>query len=249
MIKVLTVDVWGTLVPVEPAVKAVVDAMHRSLGGRVAYGLLQALVGEERRRMKLARRERQEVVPPIYTMLEIWRQLKERGVSVRFDVYSVQDAVDDAVASLEVEPAADAVEALKAARGEGYRIGIISNVLLWRSRATRRLLERLGVAQLVDMQIYADDVGYVKPSVHIFEAARAVLAGDVVPDVYMHVGDDFYEDFLGALMAGYGGVYLDRRGEAVKRDLHEAIPCRAYLVRTLKVLPLVLTQAESCASR
>jgi len=246
VIKIITLDVWGTILPVEPALKTVVDVIYKSLGGRAPFQTLQALVNEERRKIKLARREKHEVVPPVYVLLDIQRQLRSRGINAAFDVYQVQEAIDQAVGSLEIAPEGDAVEAIRLAKGEGYRIGIISNVLFWRSRATKRLLENLGIAQLVDLQLYADDVGYVKPSVQIFEAARQILLGDVVPDVYLHIGDDMYEDFLGALMASYGAVLVDRQGTYVKKEFVESIPCRAYIVRSLKTLPLVLHAAESC---
>jgi putative hydrolase of the HAD superfamily len=244
----ITVDVWGTLIPIEPAIKAVVDVIHRGLGGKVPHQTVQALVNEERRKMKLARREKHEVVPPIYTLLDMYKQLRDRGINVFFDVYQVQDAIDDAVSRLEVAPYEDAIEAVKQAKAEGYRIGIISNVLFWRSRATRRLLENLGISQLVDLQLYADDIGFVKPSVQVFEAAKMLLLGDALPDVYLHVGDDFYEDFLGALMAGYGAVLVDRTGRYSKREVTESVPCRAYMVRSLKALSLVLHEAERCAA-
>jgi putative hydrolase of the HAD superfamily len=244
----ITVDVWGTLIPIEAAIKAVVDVIHRGLGGKVPHQTVQALVNEERRKMKLARREKHEVVPPIYTLLDMYKQLRDRGVNVFFDVYQVQDAIDDAVSRLEVAPYEDAIEAVKQAKAEGYRIGIISNVLFWRSRATRRLLENLGISQLVDLQLYADDIGFVKPSVQVFEAAKMLLLGDAVPDVYLHVGDDFYEDFLGALMAGYGAVLVDRLGRYSKREVTESVPCRAYVVRSLKALSLVLHEVERCVA-
>mgnify|MGYP001626245786 FL=1 len=246
--KMITFDVWGTLLPIEPAIKTVVEVLHKSLGGRVPFQTVHALVSEERRKMKLARREKHEVVPPISVMLNIQKQLRSRGVNASFDVYQVQDAVDEAVSRLEVAPYEDAVEAIKVAKGEGYRVGVISNVLMWRSRATRKLLEGLGISNLLDLQIYADDIGYVKPAVQIFEAARTLLLGDVVPDVYLHVGDDFYEDFLGALTASYGAVLVDRRGEYAKKEVIESVPCRAYIVRSLKTLPLVLHEVEACAS-
>lgn len=241
-------DVWGTLIPIEPAIKAVVDVIHRGLGGKVPHQTVQALVNEERRKMKLARREKHEVVPPIYTLLDMYRQLRDRGVNVFFDVYQMQDAIDDAISRLEVTPYEDAVEAIKQAKAEGYRIGIISNVLFWRSRATRRLLENLGISQLVDLQLYADDIGFVKPSVQVFEAAKMLLLGDIVPDVYLHVGDDFYEDFLGALMAGYGAVLVDRTSRYSKREVTESVPCRAYMVRSLKALSIVLHEVERCVA-
>jgi haloacid dehalogenase superfamily, subfamily IA, variant 1 with third motif having Dx(3-4)D or Dx(3-4)E len=246
--KIVTVDVWGTLIPIEPAIKTVVDVIHRELGGKVPHQTVYALVNEERRKMKLARREKHEVVPPTYTLLDMYKQLRSKGVNVFFDVYQVQDAIDDSISRLEVSPYEDAIEAIKLAKAEGYKVGIISNVLFWRSRATRRLLENLGISQFVDLQIYADDIGYVKPSVQVFEAAKMLLLGDVEPDVYLHVGDDFYEDFLGALMASYGAVLVDRRGQYSKKEVEVSVPCRAYIVKNLKALSLVLHEVEQCVA-
>jgi len=236
----VTFDVWGTLIPIEPAIKTVVDAIHKALGGRLPHQTVQALVNEQRRRMKLARREKHEVVPPIYTLLDMCKQLRDRGVGLFFDVHQVQDAIDDAISHLEVSPFEDAVEAIKLAKAEGYKVGIISNVLFWRSRATRKLLESLGISQLVDLQLYADDIGYVKPSVQVFEAAKMLLLGDAEPDVYLHVGDDFYEDFLGVL---YGRL---RRGACrQERAVHEE---GAYGIGALQSLHGEKPQGPSAGS-
>ncbi|MEL9991618.1 MAG: HAD family hydrolase [Thermoproteus sp.] len=245
-IKAITFDVWGTILPVEPAIKAVADVLVKTLGGRASWSSVYSFIQEERRALKLARRERQEFVPPTYNLFRIKRKMKERGMAADFDVYEVQNAIDRAVGSLDVRPLQDAVEALKAARDDGYKVGIVSNILLWSSKATRELLAKLDITGLLDAQIYADDVGVVKPNPRIFEMALTVLVGDVMPDVYVHVGDDFYEDFLGAMMADYQAVLVDRGGVYIKRDYHEAVPCRAYIVRDLKVLGLITHQIESC---
>lgn len=237
---------WGTILPVEPAIKAVADVLVKTLGGRASWSSVYSFIQEERRALKLARRERQEFVPPTYNLFRIKRKMKERGMAADFDVYEVQNAIDRAVGSLDVRPLQDAVEALKAARDDGYKVGIVSNILLWSSKATRELLAKLDITGLLDAQIYADDVGVVKPNPRIFEMALTVLVGDVMPDVYVHVGDDFYEDFLGAMMADYQAVLVDRGGVYIKRDYHEAVPCRAYIVRDLKVLGLITHQIESC---
>lgn len=249
MIKIATFDVWGTLLPIEPAIKAVADVLTKALGGRVPWNTVYSFVQEERRALKLARRERQELVPPTYNLFNIRRRLRERGIKADFDVYEVQDKIDEAIAGLEVEPHRDALEALKVVKDDGYRLGIISNVLLWRSRATRALLAKLDVADFFEAQIYADDVGFVKPSVRVFEMAVATLVGDVIPDVYIHVGDDFYEDFLGAIMSDYQAALVDRQGVYIKKEYHEALPCRAYIMRDLKLLPVITHQLESCASK
>ncbi len=247
MSKAITFDVWGTILPAEPAIKVVADVLSKALGGRIQWSSVYSFVQEERRSLKLARRERQELVPPTYNLYRIKRKLKERGIAADFDVYEVQDMIDRAVSELDIKPHQDAVEALKVAKDDGYKIGVVSNVLLWRSKATRELLTRLEIADLLDAQIYADDVGAVKPSPRIFEMALTVLVGDIIPDVYVHVGDDFHEDFIGALMADYQAVLVDRGGAYVKKDYHEAVPCKAYIVRDLKTLGLIIHQIESCA--
>ncbi|MGC8973945.1 MAG: HAD family hydrolase [Thermoproteus sp.] len=248
-VKAITFDVWGTILPVEPAIKVVADVLTKALGGRVQWSSIYSFVQDERRALKLARRERQEFIPPTYNLYRIKRKLKERGIAADFDVYEVQNEIDEAVSSLDVKPFQDAVEALRAVRDDGYKVGVISNILLWRSRATRELLSKLDIAGLLDVQIYADDVGSVKPSPRIFEMALTVLVGDIIPDVYVHVGDDFYEDFVGALMADYGSILVDREGRYVKREYHEAVPCRAYIVRDLKMIGVITHQIESCETR
>ncbi|CCC81321.1 HAD family hydrolase [Thermoproteus tenax] len=248
-IKAMTFDVWGTIFPVEPAIKVVADVLTKALGNRVPWSTIYSFIQDERRALKLARRERQELIPPTYNLFNIRRKLRERGILADFDVYEAQDLIDKAVGALEISPFLDAVEAAKAARDDGYKLGIVSNVLLWRSRATRELLTKYGIADLFDVQIYADDVGYVKPSIKLFEMASSLLAGDVIPDVYIHVGDDLFEDFLGAIMSGFQAVLVDRAGVYIKREYHEAIPCRAYIARDLRALPLIAHQIESCVSR
>ncbi|MGC9118752.1 MAG: HAD family hydrolase [Thermoproteus sp.] len=248
-VKAITFDVWGTILPVEPAIKVVADVLTKALGGRVQWSSIYSFVQDERRALKLARRERQEFIPPTYNLYKIKRKLKERGIATDFDVYEVQNEIDEAVSSLDVKPFQDAVEALRAVRDDGYKVGVVSNILLWRSRATRELLSKLDIAGLLDVQIYADDVGSVKPSPRIFEMALTVLVGDIIPDVYVHVGDDFYEDFVGALMADYGSILVDREGRYVKREYHEAVPCRAYIVRDLKMIGVITHQIESCETR
>jgi Predicted hydrolase (HAD superfamily) len=248
-VKAITFDVWGTILPVEPAIKVVADVLTRALGGRVPWSSVYSFVHEERRSLKLARRERQEFVPPTYNLYRIKRKLKERGIAADFDVYEAQNEIDKAIGSLDVRPFQDALDALKAVKDDGYKVGVVSNILLWRSGATRELLSKLDVAGLLDAQIYADDVGSVKPSPRIFEMALTVLVGDMMPDVYLHVGDDFYEDFMGALMADYGSVLVDRGGLYIKKEYHEAVPCRAYIIRDLKMLGVITHQIESCEAR
>jgi len=111
-----------------------------------------------------------------------------------------------------------AVDALRAARKIAGRVAIVSNVVFWHGQVSRIAAWRAGVADLVDFQVYADEVGCLKPDRCIF--ASALKMAKAAPGCAVHVGDNFREDLLGALMAGMKGVLVDPRGPSVVDPLH-----------------------------
>jgi len=100
----------------------------------------------------------------------------------------------------------DVVPAFERARGRGMRVGIISN---WDSRLVR-LMQALGVSDLLDTVVSSADVGLRKPDPRIFELACANVG--VSPNASVHVGDHVYADVLGASAAGMRAVLIDRHG-------------------------------------
>ncbi|MCS7104884.1 MAG: HAD family hydrolase [Thermofilaceae archaeon] len=108
----------------------------------------------------------------------------------------------------------DAVEALKQLHNEGIPVVAVSNVMWWPGFVTRIVVEKAGIGYLLAAQLYADEVEALKPDPLVFQKASEALkmAGSTV-ELKIHVGDDFREDFLGAMSAGLKGVLVDRRGE------------------------------------
>lgn len=90
------------------------------------------------------------------------------------------------------------------ARGVG--IGLISN---WDGRLAR-LMEGLGLCDLVGTVVSSAEVGLHKPDPRIFELACARLG--VAPERAAHVGDHEYADVLGARAVGMRPVLIDRHG-------------------------------------
>ncbi len=114
--------------------------------------------------------------------------------------------------SWEVYP--DVRDTLTALRGQGLKLGVVSN---WDHRLPE-VLESLGLARLFDALVYSSDVGVEKPDPRIFESALRRL--DLPAGAALHVGDGRLEDVEGAQAVGMRALHLTRgRGAGDLRDL------------------------------
>ena len=111
-------------------------------------------------------------------------------------------------------------DALAALRRAGLRLGVISN---WDPRLPE-LLEEIGLAGYFDVVVYSSAAGVEKPDRRIFHQALTRLR--VAPGAAVHVGDSRLEDVEGAMAAGMGALWLDRKtGVGDLRDL-SGLPAR-----------------------
>ena len=104
----------------------------------------------------------------------------------------------------------DVEPTLRALRGYGLRLGIISN---WDDRL-RPLLHTLRLARWFDAIVISCEVGASKPAPAIFAAAARQLG--VPADSILHVGDRIEADVAGANAAGFRGVQIDRRAKGAE---------------------------------
>jgi len=111
------------------------------------------------------------------------------------------------LASLRFVAFDDAREALLAVRARGVGVVAVSN---W-DVSVLDVLERVGLAPLLDGAVCSAVVGAAKPAPEIFEHALS-LAGVQARDA-LHAGDSVAEDVAGALAAGIEPVLVDRSGD------------------------------------
>jgi HAD superfamily hydrolase (TIGR01509 family) len=108
-------------------------------------------------------------------------------------------------------PYPDALEALGALRGLGFRVGVISDA----PPSMRAALARLGFLALVDHVTLSSDVGHMKPDPAIFRAALDAVG--VAPEEAIFV-DDTPGNIDGAHAFGFAQAYvIDRDGHAQGR--------------------------------
>ncbi len=98
-----------------------------------------------------------------------------------------------------------AAETLKTLKAQGRKIGLISNTM-WPAAAHHADLERFGLAEYLDTEVYSADVGVWKPSAAIFTLALERVGGN--PERAFFVGDNPNDDIVGAHNANMKGVWI-----------------------------------------
>jgi putative hydrolase of the HAD superfamily len=111
------------------------------------------------------------------------------------------------VAAIRFRPYPDAEPALGELRARGLRLIVVSN---W-DISLPRVLERCGLAGLVDETVTSAGAGARKPDPGIFNAALELAGAD--PGEALHVGDTEDEDLAGARAAGIRALLIDRNGD------------------------------------
>jgi 2-haloalkanoic acid dehalogenase type II len=111
------------------------------------------------------------------------------------------------LAALHFEAFDDAAPALEELRSRGLRVVAASN---WDS-SLPEVLERTGLAPLLDGVVSSAAAGAAKPDPAVFEAALEIAGS--APGETLHVGDRLDKDVRGALALGMRAVLIARDGE------------------------------------
>lgn len=109
---------------------------------------------------------------------------------------------------------------LKELRSRGFRLGVISN---WDPGA-RDILVRRGILEFFETTIISSEVGAVKPNREIFEIA--LEKASVKAEDCLYVGDNYYDDAVGASSVGMGYRIINRFGIFGVEELDSSILIR-----------------------
>ncbi len=124
----------------------------------------------------------------------------------------VDALVPTLVEAIAFAPFPETVEVLTVLRERGHPLAVVSN---W-DVSLREVLERTGLAPLVDAVAISSELGAAKPSPRPFQAALAALGADAAGA--LHVGDTYEEDVAGARAAGVRPVLVVRDGGTMPTD-------------------------------
>jgi putative hydrolase of the HAD superfamily len=182
----ILLDCLGTLVALEPPAPRLAAALGVPLVG--AQRAIRAEIAFYRANMHA------------YPLAE----LRERCAAVVSDELSLHVDVPTLLGAIVFTPFPDTVPALRAWRARGIRLIVVSN---W-DASLPEVLERTGLAELVDGAVSSAVVGAAKPDpAPVLEGLR--LAGVAPEDAWL-IGDDPEADLGAAAAAGVHGVLVDR---------------------------------------
>ncbi|MEZ5155874.1 MAG: HAD-IA family hydrolase [Solirubrobacterales bacterium] len=142
--------------------------------------------------------------------------LRREAARILSDGLGREAGVAAMMEAIAFEPYPDAAPALEELRRRGVRAVCVSN---WDFELPR-VLERIGLAPLLDGVVTSAATGFRKPDPRIFAAGLAI-AGCEAPEA-IHVGDGD-EDVEGARAAGVDVLRIDRGGGADVSSLAEMV--------------------------
>jgi HAD superfamily hydrolase (TIGR01549 family) len=108
----------------------------------------------------------------------------------------------------EAIPFEDTLTVLKAVRAK-YTVGILTNGF---TTLQRGKIKRFKLDAVVDFTLVSEEAGYHKPDRRLFLEALK-LAGDVLPEQALYVGDSLIADIRGAQEAGITPIFMSPTGE------------------------------------
>jgi putative hydrolase of the HAD superfamily len=202
VIRAVTIDALGTLVRMHPPGPRLRDELRRVAGVEVS---------EEEASFGFAAEISYYLEHHVEGNREGLEELRNRCAAVLRDALGIEH-VDLALVreamlgALHFEAFPDAEPALRELRSHGLRLVAASN---WDS-SLPEVLERTGLAPLLDGVVSSADAGATKPAHQLFRAALGVA--EVEAAEALHVGDSPDKDVDGALALGMRAVLLERDG-------------------------------------
>jgi putative hydrolase of the HAD superfamily len=194
MTRAVFLDALGTLVELEPPWISLRERIPAEVSD-------ERLVAAVRAEMDYYREHAHEGRDP-----DSLADLRERCARLISGELGVEVTAGELVEAVRMSAYPDAAPALTALRGRGLRLVAVSN---W-DCSLGTVLERCGLARLLDGAISSAEAGAPKPDPAIFIAALELARCE--PAEALHVGDTREEDVTGSRAAGIRALLLDRDG-------------------------------------
>lgn len=193
-VRAVLLDALGTIVELEPPW----IGLRAALGDETPEEDLVAAVRAEMAYYKAHSHEGRDP--------ESLADLRERSAAVLSEHLGREVPVEVLVESIRFQAYPDAVSLLEELRGRGVPAVCVSN---W-DCSLAEVLDRCGLAPLLDGVVSSAEAGALKPDPAIFALALDLAGCD--PEEALHVGDTVEEDIEGARASGVRALLVDREG-------------------------------------
>ncbi len=227
MIKGISFDVWGTIFG---------DSFFSEISKHYSTdnGITQQEVDKKMdEAYKLLRENRKQgAIPPGSDPVAYSLKLIE---SFGFDLEKFKSALAKALLTVEPEPLLlPGVKDVLSKLSGKYKLILLGNVVYWPGAYTRVLMERAGLSNFFSAQLYSDEIGTSKPYRDAFSLALKALELDN-PSEAVHVGDNLYEDFCGAVSSDFHAVLVSGKANQTLRVEGN------FIINRIEELPSVIS--------
>jgi putative hydrolase of the HAD superfamily len=206
-IRVIFFDAVGTLIHPEPSAIDVYDTVGRSFGSRLHRAAIQERFRSAFRRQEDYDREHGYRTDHDREVLR-WRTIVGEVLDDVTDVDACFQALFDHFARPDAwRCAPDAEAILRDLVERGFGLGLASNF----DKRLHAVVDGLPQLRPLDRRVVSAEVGFRKPDGRFFE--KVCAAADAEPEQILVVGDDFTNDYKGAVAAGLSAVLCDPRGD------------------------------------
>lgn len=202
MLKLVSFDVWNTLLSIDIFYRGISKELS-TITGKEQF-VLENTLHEGYQELKTIRRtggfEESKIVPVT---------LKAISKILKVDSEIMREATKRTVMNISPKEYVidGAKEAVEFAKNQSLEVAIVGNVLFWPGSYNRILLEKAGFSKIVEVQFYADEIGFSKPKPEIFDKVLSEFS--VEPEEVLHVGDSLFEDFAGSILSRMHAVLID----------------------------------------
>jgi HAD superfamily hydrolase (TIGR01549 family) len=209
-------DAFKTLVYLHPTYPGAFADVCRDFGYPVAEAVVARVLDDIERAMEEHWRREGNFTCTPEELSRRWRALNRAifqaaGVDGDADALSVE--MERRFDSGEyVRTYEDTLPTIEALRGQGFRLGVISNG----TRGVALNLELAGISQRVEFVLVSALVGWEKPSPRIF--AMGLEAVGLRPEEVVFLGDHYRADIEGARAVGMKAVMIDRARRSTETD-------------------------------
>ena len=210
MVKSVFFDMYNTLARFDPPMEELQQRVCGEFGFQVTkagilkgYAVADDFMAVENARQPLAKRSREERRQFFgeYERLILQGAGVDVSRELGLDIFRALRKIPYGLV-----PFDDAIPCLKAVRGRGISVGLITNIYddVWET------CDKLGLSPYLDFVVTSQEVESEKPHPPIFRAA--LEKAGVEPAEALHVGDQYNADVVGAKGVGIKPLLIDRDG-------------------------------------
>ena len=99
-------------------------------------------------------------------------------------------------------------------------LNILSNTGFIKGKTLRKVLQKIGLAEYFDFQLYSDELNLSKPSKYFFNEmlhqVEMVRKDKLAKSQIIHVGDNYFADIEGAIACGINSCHININDKTIK---------------------------------